>query len=213
MRRARRSTNPEPRNPAATPCGARAAPWRACRNAGGAGPGWAQSTCVISSRPRRWCAMSARSQPGERVHLDIKPLARIRRVGHRMHGDRSREVHGARVRLRRHRSLQPRGLCQSARGADWRRHHRLLARTLRWFARRARRRAPAPEPALSPPNQWQGRALHSNAHAPVGLCRLLSQLLAPHPRAPPLAPPLQPRAAPRRTEYHPPCVSFPRLAQ
>ena len=36
-----------------------------------------------------------RTQPGELVHLDIKPLARIRRVGHRIHGDRSREVHGA----------------------------------------------------------------------------------------------------------------------
>ena len=38
--------------------------------------------------------MNGRS-PGELVHLDIKPLARIRRVGHRIHGDRSREVHGA----------------------------------------------------------------------------------------------------------------------
>jgi hypothetical protein len=36
-----------------------------------------------------------RTFPGELVHLDIKPLARILRAGHRIHGDRSREVHGA----------------------------------------------------------------------------------------------------------------------
>jgi len=31
-----------------------------------------------------------RPRPGEPVHLDIKPLARIVRVGHRIHGDRTR---------------------------------------------------------------------------------------------------------------------------
>jgi transposase InsO family protein len=31
-----------------------------------------------------------RARPGELVHLDIKPLARILRVGHRIHGDRRR---------------------------------------------------------------------------------------------------------------------------
>ena len=36
-----------------------------------------------------------RSRPGELLHLDVKPLARIRRVGHRIHGDRSRSVEGA----------------------------------------------------------------------------------------------------------------------
>lgn len=33
--------------------------------------------------------------PGALVHLDIKPLARIVRVGHRIHGDRRRSVEGA----------------------------------------------------------------------------------------------------------------------
>ena len=36
-----------------------------------------------------------RTRPGELVHLDIKPLARILRVGHRIHGDRRHIVEGA----------------------------------------------------------------------------------------------------------------------
>jgi transposase InsO family protein len=36
-----------------------------------------------------------RQAPGELVHLDTKKLARIRRVGHRIHGDRSKRVSGA----------------------------------------------------------------------------------------------------------------------
>jgi len=36
-----------------------------------------------------------RRYPGDLVHLDIKPLARILRVGHRMHGDRRTRVAGA----------------------------------------------------------------------------------------------------------------------
>lgn len=36
-----------------------------------------------------------RTRPGELVHLDIKPLARILRVGHRIHGDRGQTVEGA----------------------------------------------------------------------------------------------------------------------
>ena len=36
-----------------------------------------------------------RTRPGELVHLDIKPLARIVRTGHRIHGDRHQRVAGA----------------------------------------------------------------------------------------------------------------------
>lgn len=36
-----------------------------------------------------------RQRPGELVHLDIKPLARIVRIGHRIHGRRGLRVHGA----------------------------------------------------------------------------------------------------------------------
>lgn len=36
-----------------------------------------------------------RSRPGELVHLDTKKLARIEKIGHRIHGDRSQIVEGA----------------------------------------------------------------------------------------------------------------------
>lgn len=36
-----------------------------------------------------------RERPGELIHLDIKKLGRIERVGHRIHGDRSTRVRGA----------------------------------------------------------------------------------------------------------------------
>jgi transposase InsO family protein len=35
-----------------------------------------------------------RTRPGELLHLDIKPLARIGAVGHRIHGDRRQQVRG-----------------------------------------------------------------------------------------------------------------------
>jgi alkylation response protein AidB-like acyl-CoA dehydrogenase len=45
--------------------------------------------------PPRAVIRYERSRPGELVHLDIKPLARILRVGHRIHGDRRHTVKGA----------------------------------------------------------------------------------------------------------------------
>ena len=36
-----------------------------------------------------------RARPGSLVHMDIKKLARIVRIGHRVHGDRSKRVYGA----------------------------------------------------------------------------------------------------------------------
>ncbi len=45
--------------------------------------------------PRGPVVRYERTRPGELVHLDIKPLARILRVGHRIHGDRARKVEGA----------------------------------------------------------------------------------------------------------------------
>jgi transposase InsO family protein len=35
------------------------------------------------------------SRPGDLIHLDTKKLARIERIGHRIHGDRARSVEGA----------------------------------------------------------------------------------------------------------------------
>jgi len=45
--------------------------------------------------PRPPVVRYERDNAGELIHLDIKKLARIERVGHRIHGDRSRSVEGA----------------------------------------------------------------------------------------------------------------------
>jgi transposase InsO family protein len=45
--------------------------------------------------PRPPVVRYEREKAGELIHLDIKKLARIVRVGHRIHGDRSRSVDGA----------------------------------------------------------------------------------------------------------------------
>jgi transposase InsO family protein len=45
--------------------------------------------------PRAPVIRYERTRPGELVHLDIKPRARILRVGHRIHGDRRHVVEGA----------------------------------------------------------------------------------------------------------------------
>lgn len=45
--------------------------------------------------PRPAVRRYERERPGELVHLDTKPLARIHRIGHRITGDRSNRVEGA----------------------------------------------------------------------------------------------------------------------
>ena len=45
--------------------------------------------------PRPPVVRYEREKAGELIHLDIKKLARIERIGHRIHGDRSRSVEGA----------------------------------------------------------------------------------------------------------------------
>jgi transposase InsO family protein len=45
--------------------------------------------------PRLPAIRYQRARPGELVHLDVKKLVRIERVGHRIHGDRRTEVRGA----------------------------------------------------------------------------------------------------------------------
>ena len=45
--------------------------------------------------PRPLVVRYERAGAGELVHLDTKKLARIERVGHRIHGDRSKRVYGA----------------------------------------------------------------------------------------------------------------------
>jgi transposase InsO family protein len=50
---------------------------------------------LVHLTPRGPVIRYERTRPGELVHLDIKPLARILRVGHRIHGDRRHIVEGA----------------------------------------------------------------------------------------------------------------------
>jgi transposase InsO family protein len=45
--------------------------------------------------PRAVVVRYERARPGELVHVDTKKLARIERVGHRIHGDRQARVYGA----------------------------------------------------------------------------------------------------------------------
>jgi hypothetical protein len=119
-----------------------------------------------------------RRRPGELVHLDIKPLARILRVGHRIHGDRRQIVEGAgyeyahvavddysRVAyvevLPDHRGLPPpyRRLVCSTRG------HRRTRPDRQWqrvpigglcAGRTARPRPTDAQPPAASPDEWEG---------------------------------------------------------
>jgi transposase InsO family protein len=53
--------------------------------------GWAR---LAPRQPRPPVIRYERRQPGALVHLDVKKLARIGRVGHRWHGDRRRRARG-----------------------------------------------------------------------------------------------------------------------
>jgi transposase InsO family protein len=48
-------------------------------------------TCLAPPRP---VVRYEAAHPGALVHLDVKQLARIGRIGHRIHGDRTRRTHG-----------------------------------------------------------------------------------------------------------------------
>lgn len=78
------------------------------------------------------------ARPGELVHLDIKPLARILRVGHRIHGDRRTRVAGAgwefvHVAVDDYSRAAYVEVLPDQTGATT---TGFLRRTLRWFARR-----------------------------------------------------------------------------
>ena len=79
-----------------------------------------------------------RQRVGELVHLDIKPLARILRVGHRIHGDRRQIVEGAgyeyaHVAVDDHSRVAYVEVLADQRGDTT---AGFLRRTLGWFARR-----------------------------------------------------------------------------
>lgn len=79
-----------------------------------------------------------RTRPGELVHLDIKPLARILRPGHRIHGDRRQTVDGAgyeyvHVAVDDYSRVAYVEVLADQTGATT---ARFLRRTVLWFARR-----------------------------------------------------------------------------
>ena len=152
---------------------------------------------------------------GDLLHLDLKRLGRIVGIGHRIHGDRRRRsrkvgyefLHVAiddatRLTYAEVLSADDAPACAA-----------FLRRTLMWFRRRGvqiRRlltdnamayrarvfcwrlshlgRPAAVHAALSPADQRQGRAIHSNAPARVGLPRPVPQLGATDGRPRPVSP-------------------------
>jgi transposase InsO family protein len=79
-----------------------------------------------------------RTRPGELVHLDIKPLARILQVGHRIHGDRRQTTSGggyeyAHVAVDDYSRVAYVEVLPDQRGTTT---ARFLHRTIQWFARR-----------------------------------------------------------------------------
>jgi transposase InsO family protein len=78
------------------------------------------------------------ARPGDLVHLDVKPLARIAGVGHRIHGDRRARVQGigweyAHVAVDDHSRAAYVEVLPDQTGATT---AAFLTRTLAWFARR-----------------------------------------------------------------------------
>ena len=156
-----------------------------------------------------------RAQPGELVHLDVKPLARIAGIGHRIHGDRRARVAGigweyAHVAVDDHsRAAYVEVLSDQTGDAT----AGFLTRTVAWFAQRGvrivrvltdnggnyrsrrfrrRRRAPHRPPETDPPlsaaDQRESRTLHPNATARMGVCAALSDVGTAHARLGPVAP-------------------------
>ena len=129
-----------------------------------------------------------RQRPGELVHIDIKKLGRIDGVGHRITGDRT---------ARR-------------RGAGWDFLHVCVDDASRLAFTRIlpnERKESAvlfldeaiTYQALHPAHQWQGRALHPELPARVGLCPPFPELGRTHRRHARLDLPLQHPQASRRS--------------
>ena len=130
------------------------------------------------------------ARPGSLLHIDAKKLGRIDGVGHRIHGDRHRVGSDLRVhrrlhatRLRRDGAVRERPLC-SGLFAPCARLLRASQRAMRTRAHRQRqglhvervpgyvpgRRSPASaNSALHASHEWQGRALHPDVAATMGL--------------------------------------------
>jgi transposase len=166
-----------------------------------------------------------RTRPGELVHLDVKPLGRILRVGHRIHPQQRSSVGAGweyvHVAVDDYSRAAYVEVLSDQTGATT---AAFLRRTIGWFARRgitvsrvltdngsgylsttiSRCRGPLPRAThthapLPTTNQRQSGTIHSNTHSRLGLRRVVSQLMASRARAPALAPALQRPAATRRT--------------
>ena len=132
------------------------------------------------------------AHPGDLVHFDVKPLARIAGVGHRIHGDRRARVEGIGWEYA-HVAIDDHSRCGLGRGParSNRRHHGGFSSTHRGLvcaprgphhARPDRQRGQLSQSTLSgggqpahataetrapvsPTDQWQGGTLHPNADA------------------------------------------------
>ncbi len=130
------------------------------------------------------------ARPGELVHLDVKKLGRIGRVGHRISGDRRSRVRGIgweyvhvaiddASRLAYVEVLRDEGGVTTT---------QFWWRARAWFRRLHPVCPPLPQPGRAPPphaplhpaHEWQGRALHPDPPARVGVPPGLPELAPPH---------------------------------
>ena len=160
---------------------------------------------------------------GDLLHVDIKPLGRIRGIGHCMTGDRQRSQPGSGWEYI-HVAIDDATRLAYVEVQRSQRHNecaRFLRRALQWLACRGIRvhrvltdngsgyrsriwaaacrgwgGAAQAHEALHAPHQRQGRALHSNAPARVGLSLALAHIRHPHGCAHQLSALLQPTASP-----------------
>ena len=168
--------------------------------------------------PRPPVVRYERRRPGELVHVDMKRLGRIARVGHRIHGDRRYRGRGigwetVHVCVDDHsRAAYVEVLPDQQAGTAT----AFVTRAIRWFAQRGVRveRVMSDNGSayvshrfrrccerlgmrhlrtrgIPPTNERQGRALYPNVAPRVGLRHAVCQLLATHPGAASVAPPLQ----------------------
>ena len=166
--------------------------------------------------------------PGDLLHLDTKKLARIRRPGHRIHGDRSKRAYGvgwenAHVAIDDHSRV---AYVEVLPAEDQHTCTAFLQRAVEHFASMGVAGAPSDDrqrawlrlealqspmpstrdpahlhPALHPQNQRQSRTLHPHTQGAVGLRHLLPDLSSTYSSSTALAQPLQSSPSPRRHRH------------
>ncbi len=177
---------------------------------------------LAALEPRPPVVRYQRERPGELLHIDTKKLGRIEAIGHRITGDRRDSRRGAGWEAVHVCIDDASRLAYSEVLPDERKTSAVsfLERAVAWFAgqgvtvervmtdngsayrqpslaprlRRARAASPS-HPAVHAADQRQGRALHPDQSARVGVCAPLCELARAHRRAQSLARPLQHRPA------------------